>query len=159
MDSIRLIETDALNTRRRDLVCPEGKTVLEIIQDMGIEGRRAPLRVFVGDRLIQEGAWSDFRPRAGQSVVVTTVPEGGEGGNKAIRTVAIIGVAVVAALAGGYTAAAFEAAKWGAGASAGFGALAAGAVSVAGFLAVNAIVPPATPQISNSQWNSDPSPV
>lgn len=120
-----------------------------------IEGRWA---VSVSGKLIEQEDWEQTYLQANDCVVVAPLIEGGGGGGgkTVLRLVAIIALTVVSAGAG----AAFGAAAGGAlGVSAAAGtALVSAGVMMAGTMAINALLPPATPKMPASGNDYDSSP-
>lgn len=120
-----------------------------------IEGRWA---VSVSGKLIEQEDWEQTYLQANDCVVVAPLigGGGGGGGKTVLRLVAIIALTVVSAGAG----AAFGAAAGGAlGVSAAAGtALVSAGVMMAGTMAINALLPPATPKApaSGSDYDSSP---
>jgi len=137
-------------------VVPVGTTLAEMIA--GVQPDPLLVRyahVFVGDHYVPRAHWRLVRPRAGATVTVRVVPQGGGGGagkKNPLRTVLTIAVIAGAAAFGGPLGAALGISET-AGASLG---LAAGAlqaavggavISVVGGLLINAIAPPPRPKL------------
>ena len=117
---------------------PQGRTVSEMLEFTGLQPYG--LHVFVDDRLIEPWQYPIIRPMAGERVFICIVPQGGDDSNKLLRSVAMIGIMILAIYATGGTAA-FGVV----GGSTGFGAAAGLAVSIGGSLLVNALIPPTIP--------------
>lgn len=101
-------------------------------------------QVSIGGHPVPYAMWSKVRPRAGQTIHVVAVPQGG-GGGKILRTVALVALVV---LSQGIASGAI-------GGLSGFTATAAAAgVMIVGGLAINALIPP--PTAKNGASSSDP---
>lgn len=59
----------------KPVTCPDGTTLSGLLEEQGLIGKR--VAVAVDDQLIKKDAWSGFRLREGQYVVVITVTFGG----------------------------------------------------------------------------------
>jgi len=105
-----------------------------------------PVYVHHNGYLVPEHLWARLIPRPGDLVTIRARMQGGGGGNKVLRTVALVAIAVASAGAGAWAASAYGAY---AGAAAGTvttgmavaGAAAASAVMIGGSLLVNALIP------------------
>jgi len=90
--------------------------------------------------------WDKTALEAGDTLVVTLMPEGGGGAGKLImRIVAMIGIAVLSYFTGGAAAAAYGPLA---------GAAAGAAVSVVGGILVNTLIPPPKPKEAKTQEDS-----
>lgn len=118
----------------------EGQSILEILG-----GDLPGYRVMVGMHEIPRESWRFVRPKAGQTVRIYAMPH--DGGT--LRSVALVAVTVAAAaVTGGAAAGLFGAGTLTAGS---VGATVAGVgVSILGSLAVNALIPPQTPDLGGS---------
>lgn len=127
---------------------PAGGTIAEMLAAAGVS--TSPfLRVWVGDVEIIAEQWAHVRPKPGRTVSVAAVPGGGEGSGKTVmRIVLTIAVVALAVYTGG---AAFGAAGAFGTSAVGQGVVAAG-VTLVGSLAINALLPPPRPRLSD---NSD----
>lgn len=135
---LRLTHAGPLGVVRAQVELPAGLSVAELVAAAGVP-LADDLVVYVGDTLVPRADWPATRPPAGAAVVVCQVPQGGGDGTKVLRTVALIAVMAVAWYAGGAVAAAYS--------STFAGGLAAAGVGILGSLAVNALIPPATPSV------------
>lgn len=115
---------------------PQGGTILDMLSSTGLQPHG--LHVFIDDRLIEPWQYPIIRPMAGERVFICIVPQGGDN-NKMLRSVAMIGVMILAIYAP-YLAPGLAAAMGPAG-----GAILTAGVGIAGALAVNALIPPNTP--------------
>jgi len=105
-----------------------------------------PVYVYHNGHAVPETLWKRLIPRPGDMVTIRARMEGGGGGNKVLRTVALVAVAVASAGVGAMAASAYGAyAGVAAGTfSAGMavaGAAAASAMMIGGSLLVNALIP------------------
>lgn len=128
---------------------PEGETVAEMLAGAGIAPGPS-LRVYLGDREVPPEAWMRVRPRAGRMLSIAAAAPRGAGGNKtALRIVLTIAVVALGAWAGAGVAGAAlgEAAVGSLGYSLLQGTVTA-AIGLAGTLAINALIPPPKPRIS-----------
>ncbi|NMU88419.1 hypothetical protein HGQ98_00765 [Achromobacter ruhlandii] len=114
------------------------------VRRVGITVPSRVLRVEHNGREVPLALWQRLIPRHGDMVVISARGLGGGGGNKVLRTVAMIAVVVVSIIAP-YA----GPAAWGAvGATGGLtvtGALISAGVMIGGSLLVNALLPPLTP--------------
>lgn len=125
----------------------------------GIELPPGPVAVWHNGRRVPDALWTRLIPRTGDQIVIRARATGG-GGNKVLRTVAMIAVAIVAAYTGGAAASAYAGATGtaaGSGAAAAVGAAASAAVMVAGSLLVNALIPIPRPSASQRASQSESS--
>lgn len=131
------------SAERVDAVVPAGGPLIELLQDAKLDAAlfaHHATFVFVNDRLIPREEWSLVRPAAGDVVSVRVAPGGQGGGKMALRVVAMIAVAIASYYVGPA-----------AGAAAGselFGAAVTAVVGVAGMMAVNALIPPPSPDLA-----------
>jgi hypothetical protein len=146
-------------------VAGQGMTVAEIVAGLGLpEVYRDHVHVWVDDAEVPREFWGRVRPRAGRLVYVRVIPQGGGGGNKAIRTVLSIVIAVAAVALGQYYGVALASSIAGSTvAASSFGAVAAtAAITVAatmvGTMALNALIPPTIPG-NDLNLGADASPV
>ncbi len=117
-----------------------GETLGVYVRRVGITVPSRVLRVEHNGREVPLALWERLIPRHGDMVVISARGLGGGGGNKVLRTVAMIAVVVVSILAP-YAAPA----AWGVGAGTVGGALISAGVMIGGSLLVNALLPPLTP--------------
>lgn len=135
---------------------PEGGTITDILAAVAISPSPF-LRVYVGDREVPRDRWANVRPRAGRLVTVAAIPAGGQGGSKsAVRIVAMIGIAVLAAYTGGLAAGGSGLVEGSFGYAAVAGVTAA-AITIAGSLAINALIPPPGQKLSEGASRQSPS--
>lgn len=121
-----------------------GETLGAYVRRVGITVPSRVLRVEHNGREVPLALWQRLIPRNGDMVVISARGLGGGGGNKVLRTVALIAVVVVSIVAP-YAAPA----AWGAvGATGGLtvtGALISAGVMIGGSMLVNALLPMPTP--------------
>lgn len=141
---------------------PAGGSVSDMLAAAGVQ--ESPfLRVWIGDAEIEREHWRAVRPKPGRLVTVAAVPGGGDGGKTPLRIILTIAVVALAVWAGPAAAGALgigTAATATAAASTGF-LIASGVVSAAvtmvGMLAINALIPPPKPRLSdNGQDRASP---
>ncbi|MBI5578125.1 MAG: hypothetical protein HY895_03150 [Deltaproteobacteria bacterium] len=122
----------------RATVAP-GRSLFEIFQapELAAVFEAPQLFVFVNDRLIERGEWLCVHPAAGDIISVRVWPSGGGSGG---RTLAMIGVTILAIAASALTYGYLSGPAWGAWAGVMAG-LAGAAVSLTGTLLVNALIP------------------
>lgn len=127
------------------LLVGEGSSLADIASLAGL-GATGTLRAFVGGSEVPAAAWANVRPRAGVVVEFSTsVPEGGGNGNKtALRIVLTIAVIVASIYLGPGLAAWYV----GGTATATQAAVGSAVISLVGTLAINALVPPSAPRLS-----------
>jgi hypothetical protein len=147
--------TRPLQTTCLSLTVPYGQTIAEIEAGIPFESHLRPiLQAQVNGVLIPRKAWSQVRPKPGVLVNIVPVPEGG--GSEWLRlglTLAVVALAVGATggvggllLAGGASPL-----------LAGVGASVVGAtISIAGMMAINALIPPAVPQMDSGPAQRSP---
>lgn len=117
-----------------------GETLGAYVRRIGITIPSRVLRVEHNGREVPLALWQRLIPRHGDMVVISARGLGGGGGNKVLRTVAMIAVVVVSIFAP-YAAPA----AWGAGFGTVGGALISAGVMLGGSLLVSALLPPLTP--------------
>lgn len=124
-----------------------GITLAGILDDIGIpESARRYVFIALGGHRVWPSRWHVVRPKAGADVlVIERMPQGG--GNGDFLRLALLAVVVVAAAVVTYGASAYFTAAGFGGYAGVLGAAAGAAVTVAGSLAVNALVPPAVPEM------------
>lgn len=128
-------------------ITPQGRTIAEILDALELPlVVRQHVRVWVDDFEVPADFWGQVRPKLGRTVYVRVMAHGG-GGNKMLRTVLSIAIAVAAISTGqlyglevgqalGFT---------GATATAVGGAVVATGVTILGSMALNALIPPQQP--------------
>lgn len=127
---------------------PAGLTVLQMVEIAQPDpALRACMAVRIAGRTWPRETWPGLRPKPGVLIDMVPLPQGGGDTLRLVLTIAVVALAVAAT--GGIAGLPIFAAG---GALAGWGAV-AGAVggsliSVVGMLAINALVPPAQPQIN-----------
>lgn len=104
-------------------------------------------QVSIGGHPVPRAMWNKVRPRAGQAIHVTAIPQGGNGG-KILRTVALVALVVVANVYGGALGGALG--LTGSTATAVGGAI----IMIGGGMAINALIPPPTAKTGTA--SSDP---
>src|SRR5690606_31787964 len=119
----------------------------------GIVLPRSEFRVQHNGRAVPHHLWQRLIPRTGDQIVIHAIAQGGGGGGKVLRTVAMLALVLTAPYIAGY-------ALTGAWAAAtGFaGGLATAAVMIGGSLLINALLPPPAPPDlgSDSKYGSSP---
>lgn len=128
---------------------PEGATIEELVAAGGIDPNAPGVRAFIGDREVPRERWKHVRPRAGRRVVVGVIPERGGGGKDIARVLLVIAVVVAAVYAGPVVATGLGFTATGSAA-----AISTAVIGLAGTLAVNALVPPPSPDISTGGLGS-----
>ncbi|MFN0133437.1 MAG: host specificity factor TipJ family phage tail protein [Phycisphaerales bacterium] len=137
---------------------PAGGSISELMAAAGIKASPF-LQVWIGDRRVPREHWDSVRPRPGRSVRIAAVPAGGggdgeeSGGKTALRVILVIAVVALAIWTGGAAAGALTAAGYSASAAAVAQGVVAASVTLAGTLAINALIPPPKPRLSD---NSSP---
>lgn len=121
-----------------------GETLGAYVRRAGITVPSRVVRVEHNGREVPLALWQRLIPRHGDMVVIRARGLGGGGGNKVLRTVAMIAVVVVSILAP-YAAPASWGALGAAGGLTATGALISAGVMIGGSLLVNALLPPLTP--------------
>lgn len=117
-----------------------------LAQMLGMDASEA-CQVSIGGHTVPRAMWGKVRPRAGQTIHVAAIPQGGNGG-KALRTIAMVVLVVVANVYGG----AFGTAMGLTGSTA--TAVGSAAIMIGGSLLINAVIPPPTAKTGAS--SSDP---
>jgi hypothetical protein len=132
----------------------EGQTIADIVEGLKLPPHYRPfLHAWVDDVEVPREFWSRVRPRAGRTVFVRIIPQGGGGGgDKVLRTILLIAVVVVAVALGQIYGAALAAGMGFTGPVAAAAATAAITVTVSmlGTMAINALIPPPTPTIDGN---------
>lgn len=136
-----------------------GETLGAYLERVGVRIADAPMHVWQNGRPVPPQLWKRLIPRTGDQIVIRAKMEGGGGGNKVLRTVAMIAV-VVASIFAPYLAPA----GWGAisatGALTTTGALISAGVMLAGTLMINAFLPMPLPTAAKlgagSKYESSP---
>ena len=125
---------------KADYAIPVGSNILELLDQVDLRLlSHLDFFVFVDDKLIPKEDYKTTFPLMGQTVSVNVMPAGGEGGGKNVmRAIAMIVVLIVSV----YFPPAAGLAGWQAG-------VASAGIMLAGSLAVNALIPPATPRSGN----------
>lgn len=124
-------------------VAPYGSTIREIVRSLGLPAvYEQYLEVYIDDVCIPATWWDKIKPKANTAVFVRVIPQGG-GGNKTVRTVAAIAIAVAAVATGQYYAA--DAAAFFGTSNAVGAAIVTVGVQLVGNLALNALIPPQLP--------------
>lgn len=127
----------------REYCATVGKSLAEIVAGATQEWQTPYLRVILNDEVIEADAWALTFPKAGDSVAIVLVPQGG--GDSIWRTLAMVAVVVVAIVATAYLGPAGVGLM-----SATQAALVGAAISLVGSLAVNALFPPPTAGFDSS---------
>jgi hypothetical protein len=147
-------------------VAGEGQNLAQIVAELKLPAHYERfVHVWVDDVEVPREFWSRVRPRAGRTVFVRIIPQGGGGGgDKVLRTILLIAVVVVAVALGQIYGVALAGAITGstvaAGSAAALAATAAITVSVTmlGQMALNALIPPPTPTL-DVNLGGDQSPI
>ena len=122
---------------------PAGGTIADMLAAAAVPPSPF-LRIWIGDQEIRREHWDRVRPKAGRMVTVAAVPAGD---NKTpLRIILSIAVVALAVWTGG---ASFGAAGAFGTSAIGQGVVAA-AVTIAGTLAINALIPPPRPRLSDN---------
>ncbi|EJB02876.1 hypothetical protein Rleg9DRAFT_1690 [Rhizobium leguminosarum bv. trifolii WSM597] len=131
------IRRSPLRQQREHIAVPAGLSIDEIIACCGLEPLR--LHVSIAGHVIERRNWARVRVKPGFSVVIVKVP-----GKGALRAIAGLVVALVAAVAAPWLVGALLPGLTGAAASVATGLIGAG-ISIAGSLIINALFPVAKP--------------
>lgn len=84
-----------------DRVVPDGLTLAEILDEAQCDPViAAHAHIWIGDQYIPRHHWRRVRPKAGTTITMRVVPQGGGGGKSPLRTVLTIAVIVAAMYAG-----------------------------------------------------------
>jgi hypothetical protein len=135
----------------------EGQTIADIVEGLKLPPHYRPfLHAWVDDVEVPREFWARVRPRAGRTVFVRIIPQGGGGGgDKVLRTILLIAIVVVAVALGQYYGLALAQTLVPGAVAGSTAALAATAaitvtVSMLGTMALNALIPPPTPTIDGN---------
>lgn len=109
-----------------------GETLSRYIERTGVQVASRRMNVWHNGRRVPSELWARLIPRHGDHVVLVPKMEGGSGGNKVLRTVAMIAVVVASIYTGGAIGGLY-------------GALAQGAVMIGGSLIVSPLIPEILP--------------
>jgi predicted phage tail protein len=129
-------------------ITPQGRTILEILEALELPTVvQQYVRVWVDDYEVPAEFWGRVKPKEGRTVYVRVIAQGGGSGNKLLRTVLSIAIAVAAIATGQVYGLQFAQAIGITGASAGAigTALVATGVALLGNMALNALIPPQQP--------------
>ncbi|CAB3653449.1 hypothetical protein LMG26685_02875 [Achromobacter mucicolens] len=136
-----------------------GETLGAYLARAGVRVADAPMHVWQNGRPVPPQLWKRLIPRTGDQIVIRAKMEGGGGGNKILRTVAMIAV-VVASIFAPYLAPAGWGAIGATGALTTTGALISAGVMLAGTLMINAFLPMPLPTAAKlsagSKYESSP---
>ncbi len=124
-------------TVREESAFLPNETLGSYIKRTGIVVPAGPVVVWHNGFRVPDELWRRLIPRLGDQVVIRARVLGGGGGNKVLRTVAMIAVVVISIVAPYLAPAA-----WGVGAGTAGGALLSAGVMIGGTLLINAILPP-----------------
>ncbi|WP_457955306.1 hypothetical protein [Achromobacter xylosoxidans] len=78
-----------------------GETLGAYLERTGTHVANAPMNVWHNGRQVPPALWRRLIPKAGDQILIRAKMEGGGGGGKVLRTVAMIALVVVSAWAGG----------------------------------------------------------
>jgi hypothetical protein len=133
--------THAFRTETLRLEIPEGATLADLLQLAGVP-EWAPVRVWIDDWEIARASWPHVRPKAGRRVTIRVVPSGGGGGdsNKGLRILLLVVIIVIAIVVTVMT--------WGTLGPA-MAMMLGGLIVSLGSFAVNALLPPPKPKLSD----------
>ncbi|GEM_PF-2487537 len=129
----------ALSDRGREVVMAAflpKETLGSYCKRTGIVVPRGELRVFHNGHPVPAALWDKLIPRTGDQIIVRAIGQGGGGGSKILRTVAMVALVVASGSIGGLAAGA-----WGATA----GSLVSAGVMIGGSILINALLPPPKP--------------
>ncbi len=118
-----------------------GMSIRELICSFDLDPDTVPMRVCLDDRYIDQAHWHRVRPKPGHLVSVRVIPGQGGGSKDILRIVAMVGVLALA-----FAAPSLAPVGWGL-VGAWTGAALTATVGIAGALALNALIPPANPNI------------
>jgi len=165
--SLRLIAHPrlSLDKDRRDLTLPAGLTLEACLRHIWTRVEGVHARVVIDGRVIERAEWGTFLVASGSVVTARAIlGDGGEGGKSALRIVAMLGLVAVSIFTAGGGLAGLAGLIGGAGAWAGMvggsigAALAGAAISVAGSLAINVLISPPRPRLSDLSGGDNSSP-
>lgn len=114
-----------------------GRSLDEIVTSSTKDWQRKYLRVMLNGEIIEQDQWALTFPAVGDNVAIVLVPQGGDIG----KTLGMIAIVIVAAVAAYFTGGA-AAAAWGPAWGAAVGAAVGATVTLIGTLAINALFPP-----------------
>lgn len=128
-----------------------GETLGEYVRRTGVTVARGPLAVTVNGRPLTARTWRSYRVIDGDYIVMRQAVAGGGGGNKVLRTVAMIAIAIVAVVTQ----------QWYLANGAGMLGMSVGAtgaalgigIAMVGSLLINALLPLPQPKLSNNSRN------
>lgn len=136
-----------------------GRTVAEVVRET-LNGHKKLIAcavVRIGPDLIPRGVWHCVRLKAGTTIDLRCVPQGGGGGKNPLATILSIGLLAVAPALGGMLAGSLGLAGTGLWMGTTFmsaGTLLGGAIAIAGRLLISALLPPAKARTSSSSSTS-----
>jgi len=134
-------------TERIDRTVIAGGSIADILKECGLGvllDPAADVRLFVDDMLMPSDCWGWYTPEPGQIICLRVLPTGGGSGKDVLRGVMMIAVLAMSLYAP-FAASAILGTNVG---NLGGGLITAG-VGLGGMLAVNALIPPAIPTLSN----------
>ncbi|WP_371818848.1 host specificity factor TipJ family phage tail protein [Achromobacter sp. SD115] len=156
--SLLVVRNPFVASTGRDAFCAPflpGETLGRYCERLGVALPSRVVNVWHNGRPVPIGIWQRLIPRNGDQVVIRARGEGGGGGNKVLRTVAMIAV-IAASIVAPYLAPV----AWGVGAGTMGGALLSAAVMIGGSLLVNTLLPMPTPTAaklgSGQKYESSP---
>lgn len=156
VETFRLIACPTLgHERRSDQSLVPGQPLGAYLRALGWSPERVHARVTIDGRLVPDAEWLVVEPKPGQSVVVRTVPTGGEGGKQAAQIVGMLALTVAAIYVGGGGAAGLLGQTLGTGIGA---QVTAASLLIGGSLALNALIAPPRPQLENLSGAGNGSP-
>ena len=117
----------------------QGETLGAYVERNGIVLPRSEFRVQHNGRAVPHHLWQRLIPRTGDQIVIHAIAQGGGGGGKVLRTVAMIALVVAAPYIAGWA----MTGTWAAATGFMGGVLTAG-VMIGGSLLINALLPPPT---------------
>lgn len=110
-----------------------GETLSRYIERTGVQVTSRRMNVWHNGRRVPSELWGRLIPRHGDHIVLVPKMEGGGGGNKVLRTVAMVAVVIASIYTGGAVGPGL------------YGALAQGAVMIGGTLIVSPLIPEIRP--------------
>ncbi|ARP88622.1 hypothetical protein CAL13_08910 [Bordetella genomosp. 9] len=126
------------------------ETLRAYIERTGVVVAKGPVAVWHNGYRVPDDLWDRLIPRRGDQIIIRARAQGGGGGNKVLRTVALVVVAIASAgAASAASTAALSAGASTAGATA-VGAAVSAAVMIGGSILVNALIPLPKPNLATT---------
>lgn len=132
------------------------ETIGAYIERTGVRIAKGPVAVWHNGYRVPDELWTRLIPRAGDQIVIRARVQGGGGGNKVLRTVALIAVVVISIVAPYLAPAAWGATATVAGVTTvtAVGAAISAAVLIGGSMLVNSLIPLPKPNMAKTSAGS-----